>query len=256
VGLVLAVALGALLGAVFGQPGGGQAAATAKPTPKTLPTINGTAEVGQTLSATRGTWTGNPTTFRVQWMRCDNTGAACLPIGHATAKIYTVTFADQGRTLRVAVTARNGSGATTATSAASAFIPASGCPPGSGLIQISQIAPPRRLEITGATVSPAVRRSTTTINLHFTITACGGRPVQGAIVYATPIPFNQFGQIQATTGANGTVTLTEARRSGFPAARHQRLLTVFVRASKPGDPPADGVSTRRIVAFRFAHSHH
>jgi hypothetical protein len=58
---------------------------------------------------------------------------------------------------------------------------------------------------------------------------------------------------QGTTGADGSVTLTEARRSGFPASRHQRLLAVFVRASKPGDPALGGVSSRLVVAYRFGH---
>jgi hypothetical protein len=77
--------------------------------------------------------------------------------------------------------------------------------------------------------------------------------VQGATVFATPIPYNQFAATQGTTGTDGSVTLVEARRSGFPASRHQRLLAVFVRASKPGDPALGGVSSRRVVAFPFAH---
>jgi hypothetical protein len=91
-GLVLAVGAGVLLGAVLGQPGGGEAAVpSAKPAPKTPPTISGTAEVGLTLTATRGTWKNSPTTFHFAWERCDATGAACLAIGGATAKIYTLT---------------------------------------------------------------------------------------------------------------------------------------------------------------------
>jgi hypothetical protein len=85
------------------------------------------------------------------------------------------------------------------------------------------------------------------------IQACDTRPVQGATVFATAIPYNQFAAAQGTTGADGSVTLTEGRRSGFPASRHQRLLAVFVRASKPGDPALGGVSSRRVVAFPFAH---
>lgn len=252
-GFLLAVAVGVLLGAVLGQPGSGRAAAKTKPTPKTLPTISGTAEVGITLVATRGTWNGNPTSFHFAWVRCNTAGAACLGIGGATAKIYTVTESDVGHTLRVNVTARNTDGPTTATSAPTGVVPPSGCPPGSGAIPIAQITPPARLDIANVSTRRAVSRSTQSIQLHLTITACGGRPVQGASVFATAVPYNQFAVGQGTTGANGTVLLTEARRSGFPASQQQHLLAVFARAWKQGEPVTGGVSTSRVVAFRFAH---
>lgn len=251
-GLVLAVAAGVVLGAVIGQPGAGQAASNARPKPKTLPAISGTAEVGITLVATRGTWSGSPTSFHFAWTRCNTTGAACLAIGGATAKIYTPTSGDIGHTLRVNVTAHNSDGSTTATSAPTGVIPPSGCPPGSAAIQIATLTPPARLAVDSATVSPAVRRSTNVIHLHVKVTACGGRPVQGASVFATAVPYNQFAVGQAATAADGTVVLTEARRTGFPASRHQRLLAVFVRTWKQGEPATGGVSTSRVVAFRFA----
>lgn len=252
-GFLLAVVTGALLGAVFGQPGSGRAAANTKPTPQTPPTISGTAEVGLTLVATRGTWTGSPTSFHFAWVRCDTTGAACLGIGGATAKIYTPTVADIGHTLRVNVTARNSSGSTTAASAATGIVPPSGCPPGTGAIPIGQLTPPARLDIARVSTKRAVRRSTQAIQLHLLITACGARPVQGASVFATAVPYNQFAVGQGTTGANGTVVLTEARRSGFPASGQQRLLAVFARAWKQGEPVTGGVSSSRVVAFRFGH---
>ena len=251
-GLVLAVAAGVVLGAVIGQPGAGNAAANAKPRPKTLPTISGTAEVGLTLVATRGTWTGSPTSFHFAWTRCNSAGAACLPIGGATAKIYTPTVSDISHTLRMNVTAHNSSGSTTAASAATAIIPPSGCPPGSGAIQIASLTPPARLSIDSAAVSPAVRRSTNAIHLHVKITACGGRPVQGASVFATAIPYAQFAVGQAATAADGTVVLTESRQAGFPVSRRQHLLAVFVRAWKQGEPVTSGVSSSRVVAFHFA----
>jgi hypothetical protein len=252
-GFLLAVAIGVLLAAVLGQPGSGRAASKTRPTPKTPPKISGTAEVGLTLVATRGTWTGDPTSFHFAWLRCDTTGAACLAIGGATAKIYTPTVTDIGHTLRVSVTARNSSGSTTATSVATGVVPPSGCPPGSGVIPITQLTPPARLDIANVSIKRSVRRSTQAIQLHFTITACGARPVQGASVFATAVPYNQFAVGQGTTGAKGTVVLTEARRSGFPASQDQRLLAVFARAWKQGEPVTGGVSSSRVVAFRFGH---
>jgi len=252
-GLVLAVGAGVVLGALLGRPGNGQAASAAVPKDKTLPAISGTAAVGNTVVATRGTWSGSPTSFHFAWSRCDTTGAACVAIGGATAKIYTVTSGDVGHTLRVTVTARNGDGSASATSAASSVIPTSGCPSATGGIPVAALAPPERLQIASASIAPSLTRSTNTIRVHVVIQACDTRPVQGATVFVTPIPYNQFAAAQGTTAADGSVTLTEARRSGFPASRHQRLLAVFVRASKPGDPALGGVSSRRVVAFRFAH---
>ena len=43
-----------------------------------LPTVTGTAQVGQTLSGTVGSWTG-ATSYGQQWQRCS--GASCNPIG-------------------------------------------------------------------------------------------------------------------------------------------------------------------------------
>lgn len=252
-GIVLAVVAGVLLGAVFGQPGSGTAATAAVPKNKTAPVISGAALVGQVLSATHGTWSGSPTRFAYQWSQCDATGGACLAVAGATGKRYRVRAGDVGHTLIVTVTAKNASGGADASSAPTAVVPPSGCPAGTGAIPIAQLEPPARLAISTATISPAVGRGTRMIHLQLGVTACGGRPVQGASVYAAAIPFNQFTVTQGTTGATGTATLTQTRRSGFPASPHQRLLTVFVRAWRQGEPVTAGVSSSRVVAFRFGH---
>lgn len=257
-GIVLAVVAGVLLGAVFGQPGSGRAASSAtKPVNKTPPAITGTAEVGQKLVATRGTWSGNPTSFSYVWSRCDPDGA-CITIAGATGKpvtgkSYLVSPSDVGHTLVVTVTAHNAAGSTAKASAPTATVPPSGCPGGTGAVLVTQIAPPARLEIAAASLTSPVTRASRSIHVHVAITACNGRPVQGATVFATAIPYNQFTSVQQTTAADGTVTIAEARRGGFPASSHQRLLAVFVRATKPGESALDGVSSRRLVAFRFGH---
>jgi hypothetical protein len=151
--------------------------------------------------------------------------------------------------------ATNADGSTEFVSVPSAAVPvapATGCPTGTGTVQVSDLQLPARLSIDAATLAPKlVTLGTHTIQLHVRVTACGGRPVQGASVFATPIPYNQFAGPEKLTGADGTVTLTQKRQSGFPArSRSQHLLAIFVRAAKPGDAVLGGISTRRTVAFR------
>jgi 6-phosphogluconolactonase (cycloisomerase 2 family) len=77
------------------------------PTDASSPTISGTDQRGQTLTASPGSWSGSPTSFAYAWQRCDAAGANCAAIAAATAVTYTLTEADVGATLRVAVTASN-----------------------------------------------------------------------------------------------------------------------------------------------------
>ena len=129
--------------------------------------------------------------------------------------------------------------------------PPTGCPSGTGTIQIGDLTSPARLLIDQQTITPGVvTPSTLSIQLRARVTACGGRPVQGALLYATAVPYNQFTiPPEGTTGSDGTVTLTLGQRTGFPAARQQQNLTVFLRARKSGEPLLAGISTRRLVSF-------
>jgi hypothetical protein len=246
--------------------GSGSTSATSVPTavvssaaaPKNTapPSISGTVQVGSTLTAAKGTWSGYVNAYAYAWSRCDKNGNSCSAISGAKSATYKLTQADVGTTLRVAVTATNGAGSTTATSVPSASVPGpvtTGCPSGSGTIQAAALSAPARLAIDRQSISPArVTRATNVIQLHFRVTACGGRAVQGAKVFAATIPYNQFRGTTGTTGADGTVTLTEPAARGFPASRRQELLAVLVRASQPGKPLLGGISTRRAVAFPVA----
>lgn len=81
------------------------------------PTISGTATVGQVLTSTTGTWTGDPTiTYARQWLR---DGVA---IAGATAATYTLQAADQTHKISVSVTASNSVGSNSATSAQTATV--------------------------------------------------------------------------------------------------------------------------------------
>jgi hypothetical protein len=86
------------------------------------PTITGEARVGQQLTASEGTWTGNPTTFEFQWQRCDIDTLLCVDVPGATGRTYGVRIADLGFRVRVRVTARKDGRSGTAISAATAVV--------------------------------------------------------------------------------------------------------------------------------------
>jgi CHRD domain len=90
------------------------------PVNTSLPRISGTPSVGQRLQASTGSWTGLSTSdFGYEWTRCNANGSACSGISGATGQSYGVGQADLGMALRVSVTAKNSTGSTIATSAAS-----------------------------------------------------------------------------------------------------------------------------------------
>src|SRR5207245_1941400 len=80
-------------------------AAPVAPSNTSAPTISGTAQAGQTLSASPGTWSGTqPISYAYQWRDCDTAGNNCADIFGATGASYTLAPADVGATVRVAVT--------------------------------------------------------------------------------------------------------------------------------------------------------
>jgi hypothetical protein len=244
-----------VLAAVAGRAEIADSAPQAAPSNQSPPAVSGTPEEGKTLTTSNGTWTGTaPITFTYSWRRCDENGGSCSQIGGATDKTYVLKKVDVGNTIRARVTARNADGSTAATSVPTAVIrtapaPVTGCN-GNAPIPIANVSLPDRLLIDGQSISPGVvGRSTTTISVRFRVT-CKGKPVQGALLYADAVPYNQFSTpAEQPTGADGFATLTMNRAAGYPATNSQQLLVVFARARKAGEDVLGGVSTRRLVSF-------
>ena len=84
------------------------------PTNTAIPVITGIARTGATLTASNGSWTGSPTSYTYQWKRATTSGGTYSNIGLATSRTYELTDTDIGKYIKVAVTAANGVGASTA----------------------------------------------------------------------------------------------------------------------------------------------
>jgi hypothetical protein len=225
-----------------------------KPSNTSPPTISGTPEVGQTLTAHAGTWTGRqPISLATQWRRCASNGGSCSDVRGATSQTYKLQSADKGQTLRIRVTARNSLGSASTTSAATAVIeapPPTGCPSGA-VARVNEVTPPARLIIDRLQFSPSVvTRSTNSLVARFHVVDTCGQPVQGALVYATAVPFNQLSVEEQPTGKDGWVQINFRVLSSFPVSRQQGLLVLFTRARKLGENPLAGISNRRLVSVR------
>lgn len=238
-------------------------AAGTPPKNTALPTISGTAEQGQTLTGHAGQWSGDqPISYKWRWKRCNAFGNKCANISGATSQAYVLKNVDVGTKLRLNVTATNGAGTAVAESDPTALVqpkgstpppPAlvNGCPTGTGALDVSQIAPPARLVIDGQVATPSpITRSVTTLQLRFHVSACNGRSIGNALVYAAAIPFQQFSTpAEVSTDSTGWATLTLQRMAGFPASARQQILAVFSRARKSGESPLGGVTGSRLVSF-------
>ena len=150
--------------------------------------------------------------------------------------------------LALAVTAAVGMAATLATP--------NGCPTNKSAktAPIADISPPARLQIVAFDVlSGPIDEQTKSFTLKVRVGSTCSVDVKGASVYVTAVPYNQFDvPAEELTGDDGTTILVFHRAANFPASDQQQQLTLFIRATKPGEDPLAGVSTRRLVAVNFS----
>lgn len=91
----------------------------AAPVNTVQPTISGTADVGQVLTVTPGTWTGHPTpVLTYEWLRDG------VEIAGETGTTYTTVEADRETTITVRETGTNSQGSASVTSSNGIAIPA------------------------------------------------------------------------------------------------------------------------------------
>ncbi|MGD1055937.1 MAG: IPT/TIG domain-containing protein [Solirubrobacteraceae bacterium] len=164
-----------------------------------LPTINGTAEQGQTLTVTHGTWSNSPTTYTEQWALCPASSSSCSAISGATGATFKIptTSGYVGSTIRVQETASNsaGGGAPARSEATAAVI--------SDLPTITSFTPTSG--ITGSTVTITGTGLSKATAVHFgsakaTFTADSATQVEATVPNGAP-----SADISVTTPA-GTAT--------------------------------------------------
>jgi len=248
----IVAALSAVAGTGFAQTTAAQA--TYAPTNSAPPTIGGTPETGQTLTASPGTWNADTTpTYTYQWQRCDATGANCAAISGATAQTYTLQSADEGKTLRAVVTASNSSGSGSATSAQTAVVSQPGpqgaikLSNGQTSVPASSVGLPVRLIIDGVKFTPSRLTSRSAFVGRFHVSDTRGYVVRDVLVKVTGLPYAWAqSRAEVRTDQTGWATLTVVPTRNLPLGRHSALV-MFVRARVEGQSLLAGSSSRRLV---------
>jgi hypothetical protein len=213
-------------------------ATTPVPVNQTLPTISGTAQLGQTLIEGHGSWSPAPTSYGYQWLRCDSSGHSCATILSATGQSYMLTSADVNNTIEVEETASTGGSAGTADSAPTATVTAPG-----GTVPSSST--------TALLALPSSPVTNQTVSLIATVTSSSSAaPPDGNVAFedagtaisgCSSVPVATFSQSTdvtcspafsaSTSPEHLTAVFTPAVGSGLTGSTSQSLTVVVGQAS-------------------------
>jgi hypothetical protein len=219
-----------------------------------IPTIAGTAEVGETLSATAGSWSPAAGTITYQWQRCDATGNGCAPIAGAVEQTYRLTTAETNAEVEVQVLASDASGSTLATSAPTNVVLAAGenpsdagggasaasGPNGSGACSAAHLT-----AAFGASATQTVVFGTHT-TLHGSL-SCAGSPIAGATLDLVLAPVGgSAAVVQAQIETAGDGSFSYVVPSG-----PSRAITLSYHAFSAAAPPSASVKLELRVTPRI-----
>ncbi len=154
------------------------------------PTISGTETVGEVLTASAASVTGNPTPARTwQWVN-----SVTGDISGATSTTYALQAADEGDTITVRQIETNGIGADTATSTATGAIAAAT----GGTLALTEFT------MTDQPVSMDQPRGTLLLSVPFEVTGPDGQAVEASVVDAAGTVVRDWSTLG--TIASGTLT--------------------------------------------------
>jgi hypothetical protein len=214
------------------------------PSEQAPPTISGRAEVGQTLTATTGTWAGTqPISFTFRWQSCTSS-SSCINNG-ATGNSYTIAAGDVGKRIRVGVIAKNADGETTGLSDPTDVVKASGSSGPS--VPVESLVAGDRLVVDTVTFNPNPVTSTSQpIHVTIKIKDDKGKLVRGAEVSIVSTPVRTSTPTPTTTDSAGIVVYTIQPRSDF-LIKTGFSTQFYVKAYRAGEPTLAGVSGGRLV---------
>jgi hypothetical protein len=203
------------------------------PVATAAPRISGLAMVEETLSASRGSWTGSPT-LALQWMRCDAQGQNCTDLG-LSGDTYTLIPFDIGKTLRVRITALNGAGARDALSDATAVVSELKPTAEKPSLAAAKVAAPHRLVADEVLARPKKLSRPGKVTVTLRVSDSRGFRISGALVTAAVLPGTALvAPGEATTAEDGLVTLVFARGTKL-YVKKPRPITLVLTARRPGD---------------------
>ena len=199
----------------------------------TLPALSGVAQQEATLSATTGTWSGEPT-YDLQWKRCDASGGSCAAIAN-TGSTYVLATSDVGGTVRVTVVATNSGGTTSATSLASQVVSA----PLPAATQIPQIT---GLASVGQTlISSTGSWSGSPTSYAYQWKRCD---TNGDSCVDVPLGIKaSYVAVTADVGYSIRVTVTATNAAGSASAVSNHTLGVAAAATTPSTDNDWGIAT-------------
>lgn len=209
------------------------------PTNTALPTISGTPMEGKVLSATNGSWSGSPTSFKHQWQDCNKSGGTCTNVSGATGSSYTLGSGDTGHMMRVMVTASNEGGSDAVSSAPTTPVAAAPVAP----------APPTA----SFTVNPAAPTVGQSVSFNGTGSSCADSPCTyewsddgSATRPATVLwPLGNGETLSFAFKETGTkyVRLTVTDASGQTATVEHNVVVEAETPPPPPTPPAAPANT-------------